>query len=527
MMHTSRRFPTSSHLLILLGVILLMGVLWLAWPQRTLAQPPIPHPLDGHDDCLSCHQTGANGAPQYPDNHAGRTNDMCLMCHKLAEVSPTEAAPLIPHTLEGRENCVECHEPAPAAEVDVTPTLQPTATVQPVPTPLAYPEPVSSTNTCLDCHSTLGGSDAQIVSDWESSIHATRGVICADCHGGDPNATDAMTAMSPDAGFIGKPDRTEIPSLCASCHADVTLMRQYDLPTDQYAQYQESVHGQRLAEGDTKVATCYDCHDGHATRETNDPRASVYRLNVPELCAGCHADPDYMAGYDIPTDQFALYKESVHGIALLDNQDLRAPNCADCHGTHGAAPPGFEEVANVCGSCHDATQNYFVSGVHNSDDPNAPRCVTCHGRYDVSQPSEEMFLGDQPRHCGSCHAPDSPEGQTIAKLYQTLTDAAQQLQGAEDAVSHTSDLGMIVIEEENTLVQARTHLITARAAQHTVNIDKVLEESNASIALSEQAHQQADDAIKENRFRRQAMIVAVLVIGLVIASLILLRQRLG
>ena len=37
MMHTSRRFPTSSHLLILLGVILLMGVLWLAWPQRSVS----------------------------------------------------------------------------------------------------------------------------------------------------------------------------------------------------------------------------------------------------------------------------------------------------------------------------------------------------------------------------------------------------------------------------------------------------------------------------------------------------------
>ncbi len=522
-----RRFPTFSHLLILTGITLLMGVLWLAWPQRTLAQPPIPHPLEGRDNCLACHATGAAGAPKFPDNHVGRTNDMCVMCHTQAAAAPTEPAPAIPHTLEGRENCVECHVPAQAGGEVATPTLQPTATVQPIPTPLSYPEPVSETNSCLDCHATLGGRSEQVVSDWESSIHATRGVICADCHGGDPNAADAAAAMSPEAGFIGKPDRTEIPSLCASCHASVTLMRQYDLPTDQYAKYQESFHGQRLAEGDIKVATCFDCHDGHATRETNDPRASVYRLNVPELCAGCHADLDYMAGYDIPTNQFELYKESVHGIALLDNQDLRAPNCADCHGTHGAAPPGFEEVANVCGSCHDATQNYFLSGVHNSDDPNAPRCVTCHGRYDVQQPSEAMFLGDEPRHCGSCHAPDSPEGQTVAQLYQTLSEANRSLEEAEAAVDRTSKLGMIVIEEENTLAEARTKLITARAEQHTINVDKVLEESNASITLSKQAHQRAEDDIRESRFRRQAMIIAVLVIGLVIVSLVMLRRQLG
>ncbi len=520
-----RRFPTLSHLLVLAGVTIIAGALWLARPERTLAQPPIPHTLEGHADCLSCHETGVNGAPQYPANHAGRTNDVCQFCHMQAVVA-TEPAPFIPHTLEGRENCIECHAPAPETEA-VSPTPEPTATVNPVPTPLAYPEPVSeSNNTCLDCHSTLGGRSEEVVLDWQSSIHATRGVICADCHGGDPNAADAMTAMSPDAGFIGKPDRTEIPPLCASCHANVTLMRQYDLPTDQYAKYQESFHGQQLAAGDTKVATCYDCHDGHATRETNDPRASVYRLNVPELCAGCHADPDYMAGYDIPTNQFELYKTSVHGIALLDNQDLRAPNCADCHGTHGAAPPGFEEVANVCGSCHDATQNYFISSVHNSDDPNTPDCVTCHGRYDVQQPSEEMFLGSEPRHCGSCHEPDSPEGQIVAALYKNLTEANTALEDAEGSVRRTSKLGMIVVEEENLLAEARTKLITARAAQHTSNLDKVLEVSNASIALSEQAHQQAQDDIQESRFRRQAMVIAVLVIGLVIVSLVMLRRRL-
>ena len=60
-----------------------------------------------------------------------------------------------------------------------------------------------------------------------------------------------------------------------------------------------------------------------------------------------------------------------------------------------------------------------------------------------------------------------------------------------------------------------------------VNVDKVLEESNASIALSEQAHQQADKDIKENRFRRQAMIVAVLMIGLLVVVLVMLRRQLS
>lgn len=504
------------------GLAVLAALILMVIPSEVLAQPPIPHPLEGRDNCLGCHETGVAGAPQIPEDHEGRTNETCRGCHVEAMA---DVAPNIPHELEGREDCVACHSPAPAGE-EVETAAEPAAELEPVPTPLAYPEPQGSVNTCYDCHLTLGGRSQQIVSDWEVSIHAERGVICADCHGGDPSAEDMAESMSPEAGFIGKPDRTDIPALCGSCHADVNLMRQYDLPTDQFAKYNESFHGQQLAAGDTKVATCFDCHDGHATRETNDPRASVYHLNVPELCASCHADEDYMAEYDIPTNQYALYQHSVHGIALLDNQDTRAPSCATCHGTHGAAPPGFEEVANVCGSCHTATQDYFLEGAHNSDSPEAPECVTCHGRYDVPEPSDEMFVGGDPRHCGSCHAPDSDAGEVIATLHEGLVEADEALQEAEGTVERAASLGMIVAEEEGLLTEARTKLITARAAQHTVDVETVLNESDASVELSGQAHQQAEDAIAESRFRRQAMVVALGVIVLVIFSLVLLRREL-
>ena len=41
----------------------------------------IPHPLAGRTDCLMCHQDGIAGAGKIPDNHAGRTNDTCALCH--------------------------------------------------------------------------------------------------------------------------------------------------------------------------------------------------------------------------------------------------------------------------------------------------------------------------------------------------------------------------------------------------------------------------------------------------------------
>lgn len=513
--------PMKALLLIAAGVIVTALVLSAA-PAQALFQPPIPHPTDGRDNCLACHEEGVGDAPQIPDNHAGRGNSSCQGCHQEAEEAGPPP-PEIPHTLEGRENCLACHV---AVDPNATPSedSEEPAASPPPPTPVAYPEPQGDANGCLDCHQELEGRSAEAVNDWQVSIHADRDVICADCHGGDPNATNMADAHG--EGFIGAPDRTEIPELCGSCHANVELMRQFDLPTDQLAKYRESLHGQRLAEGDEKVATCFDCHDGHATRETNDPSASVYRTNVPQLCGSCHADQEYMAEYEIPTHQYDLYRDSVHGEALLERQDTRAPNCADCHGTHGAAPPGFAEVSNVCGSCHSATQNYYLDGAHNSEDAESPRCVSCHGRYDVQQPSEAMFAGSEPRQCGSCHAPDSETGQVVSTLHQALTTADAALIEAEEAVERASSLGMLIAEEESLLTEARTRLITARAAQHTVDVEAVTAETEAAVAMSEQAREQAEAAIAENQFRRRAMVIALGVNALVIVSLVLVRREL-
>jgi len=379
-------------------------IIALLIPTYIMAQgiPPIPHKLENRGDCLACHEEGKLGSPQIPEDHAGRTNDVCQDCHQPASEAeapaadetetPTGPSP-VPHTLVGRENCLECHtspEAMPVSE-DGTPTIPhpligrenclacheegiggapqipedhagrandicqachepgqlpaaptPTTPVEPLPTPIAYPQ-AEGVNTCLDCHLTLEDEKhVEITTRWQRSIHAERDVSCADCHGGDPSATTVDEAMSPEAGYIGAPAKADIPALCASCHADVTQMRQYDLPTDQYAKYKESIHGLQLAAGDTNVATCYDCHGGHQVLKANDPASTVYAANVPQMCADCHADRELMAPYDIPTNQFDLYKQSVHGHALLDNQDFRAPNCATCHGTHGAAPPALK-----------------------------------------------------------------------------------------------------------------------------------------------------------------------------------------
>jgi hypothetical protein len=331
--------------------------------------------------------------------------------------------------------------------------------------------------------------------------------------------------MSPEAGFIGVPPRTQIPELCASCHADVTLMRQYDLPVDQLVKYRESKHGQRLAQGDTNVATCYDCHGGHNIKPPEDPTSSVYVTNVPRTCARCHSDEALMRPYGIATNQYELYKESVHGVALLERQDRRAPNCADCHGTHGAAPPGFAEVQNVCGKCHAATQEYYLQGAHFQAGVQGPKCVTCHGRYDVQPATEEMFLGDGPRHCGSCHPPESSVGKMVESIYKELSGAANAIAQAQDAVNRAEANRMIQVQEKEQLLQAQTYLTEARAVQHMAELVAIREKTSQAKSIAEEVSQHAEQAISEAMFRRRAMVVAVVLISLTVGALWVVKRE--
>lgn len=458
-------------------------------PEPTASAPVIPHSLQGRDDCLACHSKGTGGAPRVPASHAGRTNETCQLCHQSAGPAEGEVAQILP-------------------------------------TMIPYPTATQGQNECVTCHSALSGKLAESVQQWNSSIHSQRGVACADCHGGDPKATDQNAAHAADANFVGVPNTVDVPALCASCHARVDAMRQYDLPTDQWAKYQQSVHGIQLAQGDTNVATCFVCHDGHATKEVTDPSAKVYPLNVPALCGSCHSNVELMSPYLIPTNQYELYAKSVHGIALLEKQDLRAPSCATCHGTHGAAPPGYEEVSNVCGSCHTATQDYYLKSVHASDTPGTPKCVTCHGRYDVETPGDAMFHGDGARQCGSCHTPTSPQYAAVQEISSSIEGSAKAIEEAEKAIQEAAGSALIVAPEEVRLAEAKTSLITARAAQHTLSTETVKERTDAATTKANEVTANAQKAIADSIFRREIMAVGLGIMAMAISALWLVRREL-
>ncbi len=156
-------------------------------------------------------------------------------------------------------------------------------------------------------------------------------------------------------------------------------MNPYGLRTDPLAAYWVSGHGKRLRQtGDTRVAVCIDCHGAHDVLRPDNPESPTYFKNIPNTCARCHEDAGLMAQYNLSATVVAEYRESVHGRNVLLHGDAGSPNCATCHGSHAAAPPGYLEVGHVCGQCHKQIEDYFLESVHGRI-PVMARCIGCHG----------------------------------------------------------------------------------------------------------------------------------------------------
>ncbi len=424
----------------------------------------------------------------------------------------------------------------------------------PAPTPILHPGD-GTQNSCFECHTAVNAKQHDIAAEWKDSVHSTVQVGCADCHGGDPTSASVTTAMSASAGFIGVPDRMRVVGICASCHSDPARMRPYGIPTDMFDKYQTSVHGVLLfTKSDTRVAICTDCHGVHNIKKASDPTSPVFPLNVPKLCASCHSDATLMGPYGIPTDQFDTYSKSIHGQTLLGKQDVRAPTCASCHGSHGAKPPQSTEVVEVCGKCHTATLELYQQSKHATLADAAPKCVTCHGAHDIVQPTETRFFHldppqyecltchdpidkslklkstrfavDADRRCDTCHHQDSLIYSQIGAIHDSVDGAAQAYDGAQQAIDDAAALGMIVQDADVALAEAKTSLIRARATVHTTNLATIDSLAKEALKGANAAKDIAETKIHESEFRREAMVVIVAVIVLNVIALYVWKRRL-
>ncbi|HET9531318.1 MAG TPA: multiheme c-type cytochrome [Blastocatellia bacterium] len=361
-----------------------------------------------------------------------------------------------------------------------------------------------------------------------SDIHGARGFSCVDCHHGDANEDDPFAAMNPQKGFIGKPAQKDIPALCGNCHSNAEQMKKFApaLRVDQEREYLTSVHGQRLKNGDQKVATCISCHGNHGIRAVNDPLSPVYSLNVADTCSRCHSNADYIKGYEIASDQYDKYRASAHAKALYERQDLSAPTCNDCHGNHGAAPPGFASVANVCGQCHVRQSSLFASSPHKSafDAMEIGECIQCHNNHDVLQPGDEMIGVGEESVCISCHV--SGDGGYIAaeKMRGRIDELAASIGKTNAILDQAERAGMEVSRPKFELNEARDALTHARVLIHKFSTDDVDEVIRPGLETAANGYRAGEAALSEWGYRRKGLAASLFFI-LFLAALIYLKVR--
>ncbi|HVN03508.1 MAG TPA: cytochrome c3 family protein [Bryobacteraceae bacterium] len=382
--------------------------------------------------------------------------------------------------------------------------------------------PLPGKDSCFTCHSQLEGRFQAPAAVFQKSVHFQHGFSCSACHGGDSNSDDPEVAMSKAHGFIGVPPRTAIPKLCATCHSNPNVMRKYNPSerVDQYAEYLTSTHGQRLAKGDTAVATCVDCHSVHNISAVHDPTSPVYPLNLPKTCAHCHADAAHMAPYHIPTDQYANYVKSVHWQEISQRGDLSAPTCATCHGNHGAKPPSVNSVGSVCGTCHVFEDQLYQKSPHqpvfSAMDTGA--CVVCHSNHAILKTSDQM-LGGKDAVCKQCHDADSAGGQAAAKMASLMSDLANRLAAADAVLAQAQNSGVEVSDATLRQRDAHQSLVKARADVHAFAIQAVSTQVQEGLAIANEDYRAGQSALKERDVRRAGLAVSLAAILVTIAGL--------
>jgi len=399
--------------------------------------------------------------------------------------------------------------------------ISPSLRAEEPPSEPSVPPPTQTS--CFNCHSQLDGEPTRRAAE---DIHFQNGLSCHDCHGGDPAALDDMDAShNPKKGWTGKPDRLRIPGFCARCHSDATFMKRFNphARVDQLSEYRTSVHGQKNARRDEGAAVCVDCHEVHGIRAISDPRSPVHPTRVAETCAGCHADEGKMGPYVVPTNQYEQYRTSVHFRAIHEKGDLSAPTCNDCHGSHGAAPPGVENVTNVCGSCHPREATLFRETEVKKKMDLSPciRCMVCHGNHAVLTPKDEMLGVGKESTCTGCHAEGDAGYAAAVKMAASIEDLKGGLAQATGLLDRAERAGMEVSEDRFALQKAQDSLVESRVLAHSFDLDRFMTAANAGISAADAGVASARKAFADLRTRRVGLGLSLVVILAVILGLVL------
>ncbi|HQY91020.1 cytochrome c3 family protein [Caldilinea sp.] len=388
----------------------------LLWSRPAMAQtvPPLPQPPPDAA-CKLCHRdsTATVTLPSGDIIHAGIDPAVldqsvhgvgaaapvyCTDCHAPRQRyqfphGENPAQDLAQFHREVAQNCEQCHV---SAEVHNPGHLQ--------------AEDASQLPNCVDCH---GGHAAAPV----AAMQADPVGACQQCHQefADPHVGDvhAELAANLGAGQTCETCHASTPqsedAKCQTCHS--LLTSQLTLASGDTVELHvnpqdivDSVHGEQVIDGvQYTTLRCTDCHQDQALSGfPHQPIDAETRreltISMQRVCQDCH------------TEIFELNADGVHAQHIADG-DLEAATCADCHGNHAIHDPDEprERVSQTCGNCHSEINEQYEASVHGAallgeNNPDVPVCTDCHGVHNIPDPTTAAFRLSSPQMCGRCHA---------------------------------------------------------------------------------------------------------------------------
>jgi len=337
--------------------------------------------VHGEMDCIDCH--GDLMDAEFPHDEELEPVD-CSMCHD--DISEMYDASLHGQVSAGGSKlapqCWTCH-----GAHDIVPVDSPESKVTKYNIPFI----------CGSCHKegtpvtrTYDIPQDSILTHYSFSIHGEglfkRGLtvtaVCNDCH----TSHNVLPHDDPNSSI----HRDNIPTTCQKCHGKIEQV------------HKKIIRGELWEKEPSKVPVCVDCHAPHEIR-----RVFYGEGMADKECLKCHSNPNLTAVGDGET--VSMYVDTLETHSSMH----RDKTCAQCH--TGVSPKHDRPCATVikkvdCSICHTEVVETYLTSTHGQlvdrGDPMAPECTDCHGTHGMKgkrNPKSVTFPKNIPELCGNCH----------------------------------------------------------------------------------------------------------------------------
>ncbi len=324
-----------------------------------------PHPTPAKVNCGTCH-----------------SQEQDLYSKSLHGKAAAHGDPLAPH-------CVNCH-----GNHDIVPVKDKLSSVAPLRIPYV----------CGSCHKegtpvaeTRNIPQHDILANYAESIHGegvlkmglTVSATCVSCH----TAHSILPHTDPNSSIA----RKNIAATCTQCHAQIETV------------HQKTIRGELWEKEANVLPACVDCHQPHKIRN------EFYDYGMANAdCLRCHANQNLKAH-----DGRSM---AVNPTEIEGSRHAKI-SCSQCHSEVQVSHlRPCETITHKvdCSKCHDALGQDYARSIHGQltakNDPVAPNCRDCHGTHGIlgkTDPKSTTFPTNIPTLCSRCHA----EGKKAALRY--------------------------------------------------------------------------------------------------------------